>query len=82
MATEVVRRTSWIDNLRAVIAGIGPFIGEVRSEMRKVSWPDRQQLWEATRTIIIFVLLIALVIFLMDQVLQLVLVRGIPSLFR
>ena len=81
MATDAARQNNFIADLRTFFAGIGPFVGEVRSEMRKVTWPDRKQLWEATRTIIIFVLLIALFIFIMDWVLQLVLVQGLPRLF-
>jgi preprotein translocase subunit SecE len=53
----------------------------VRAEMRKVTWPDRQQLRQATVAIIVFVLLLGLVIWGMDVILQLVLVTGIPSLF-
>lgn len=56
------------------------FLEEVRAEFRKITWPDRAQLRQATGAIIVFVLLIGLVIYLMDLVLQGVLVRGIPSL--
>ena len=58
------------------------FVREARHEMRKVTWPDRPQVRQATIAIIIFVLLIGLVIFLLDLLLQGVLVRLIPSLFR
>jgi preprotein translocase SecE subunit len=51
-------------------------------ELKKVSWPDRRQLIEATRTIIIVVLAIAFLIFLMDAFFQAVLVQFIPSLFK
>lgn len=57
------------------------FYNEVIAEMRKVTWPDRDQLKDMTIKIIIFVLLIGAVIGLIDLVLQMVLVRGIPSLF-
>lgn len=57
------------------------FYNEVLTEMRKVTWPDRAQLKDMTIKIIIFVLLIGAVIGLIDLVLQVVLVRGIPSLF-
>lgn len=57
------------------------FYNEVLTEMRKVTWPDRTQLKDMTIKIIIFVLLIGAVIGLIDLVLQMVLVRGIPSLF-
>jgi preprotein translocase subunit SecE len=49
--------------------------------MRKVTWPDRNQLQDTTIKIIIFVLFIGAVIGAIDLILQLVLVSGIPSLF-
>ena len=57
------------------------FYHEVVAEMKKVTWPDRGQTVDATWRIIVFVLLIGAVIGLMDIVLQLILVRGLPSLF-
>ena len=58
------------------------FYNDVLAEMRKVTWPEPAQVRQATIAIILFVLLIGLVIFLLDLVLQGVLVRLIPSLFR
>jgi preprotein translocase subunit SecE len=49
--------------------------------MRKVTWPDRPQLQDTTIKIIIFVLFLGAIIGLVDVLLQLLLVRGIPSLF-
>ena len=57
------------------------FYNEVVAEMRKVTWPDRPQLQDTTIKIIIFVLFLGAVIGLVDVLLQLLLVRGIPSLF-
>ena len=57
------------------------FYNEVVAEMRKVTWPDRPQLQDTTIKIIIFVLFLGAIIGLIDVLLQLVLVRGIPSLF-
>ena len=54
----------------------------MQAELRKVSWPDKRQLIEATRTIIIVVLVIAGVIAIMDLFFQVVLVTFIPSLFK
>jgi preprotein translocase subunit SecE len=67
---------------RNYIRAVVDFYNEVVAEMRKVTWPDKAQVRQATIAIIIFVLLIGLVIFLLDLVLQGVLVRLIPSLFR
>ena len=43
--------------------------------MKKVTWPDRPQLQQATIQIIIFVLLLGAVIALVDVALQALLVR-------
>jgi preprotein translocase subunit SecE len=74
MAVEVVERGS-------VPTRVARFYQEVQDEMRKVTWPDRAQLKDTTIKIIIFVLFMGAVIGVIDLFLQLVLVRGIPSLF-
>jgi preprotein translocase subunit SecE len=60
---------------------LGTFNHEVQDEMRKVTWPDRAQLKDTTIKIIIFVLFIGAIIGVMDLILQLILVQGIPSMF-
>ena len=51
------------------------FYHDVVAEMKKVTWPDRAQLQQATIQIIIFVLLLGAVIALVDVALQALLVR-------
>jgi preprotein translocase, SecE subunit, bacterial len=65
----------------AIVAQTTEFLQEVRTELGKVTWPDRAQLRQATIAIIIFVLLIAGFIAILDVILQGILVRGIPALF-
>lgn len=67
--------------MAASVRAVVTFYHDVVAEMRKVTWPDRDQVRQATIAIIIFVLLIGLVIFVLDLALQGVLVRLIPSLF-
>jgi preprotein translocase SecE subunit len=67
--------------MTSFVARTAHFLTDVRAEMRKVTWPDRAQLRQATLAIIAFVLFIGLVIAGMDFLLQTVLVRGIPSIF-
>ena len=57
------------------------FYQEVVAEMRKVTWPDREQLKDTTIKIIIFVLFIGAIIALMDLGLQFFLVRLPQILF-
>ena len=57
------------------------FYRNVVTEMKRVTWPDREQVKDSTIKLIIFVLIVGAVISLMDLLLQLVLVQGIPSIF-
>ena len=63
------------------VARVTTFYHEVVQELKRVTWPDRPQVRQATIAIILFVLFVGVVIYLMDLVLQGVLVRLIPSLF-
>lgn len=44
------------------------FMSQVPAEMKKVTWPDWEQLRNATAVIIVFVLIVAGIIGLMDLV--------------
>ncbi|MDR0787757.1 MAG: preprotein translocase subunit SecE [Gemmatimonadota bacterium] len=55
------------------------FIGDVQIELQKVTWPDWPQLKNSTYIILIFLVIVALLVFVMDFVLNnaLELLRGI-----
>ena len=57
------------------------FYTDVLAEMRKVVWPDRGQIRQATVGIILIVLLVGAVIGLLDLLIQNLFVRGLPALF-
>ena len=75
MATDVVAVSKW----QGVVAFMRDSFHEIR---HKTTWPDMAQVRQASIAIIIFVLLVGLMIALLDLVLRLVLVQGIPGLFR
>jgi preprotein translocase subunit SecE len=75
MAVEVVQHNE------SLPTRVVNFYHEVVAEMRKVTWPDREQLKDTTIKIIIFVLFIGAVLGVLDLILQLIFVQGIPSLF-
>jgi len=56
------------------------FAEEVQVEMRKVTWPDRDQLRSATIVILVFVLIMAFIIGAMDAFFSF-LIRQIIGLF-
>lgn len=55
------------------------FLGDVQTEMQKVTWPDWPQLKNSTYVIIVFVVVVALLIFVMDFVVNnaLEILRGV-----
>lgn len=55
---------------------------DVVAEMKKVTWPDKDQLRQMTIQILVFVLVIGAVIALLDLVLQTTLIRLPQTLFR
>jgi len=56
------------------------YIGEVVEELKKVTWPDWPQLKNSTLVILVFIMIVSLVIFAMDQVVSRIL-RFIVGLF-
>jgi preprotein translocase subunit SecE len=56
------------------------FTEDVQVEMRRVTWPDREQLRNATAVILVFVLILAAIIGVMDSIFA-ALVRFIVQTF-
>lgn len=52
----------------ASIRQVRDFVEEVQVEMRRVSWPDREQLRNTTLVVLAFVIALGLVIGFMDTV--------------
>ena len=69
------RVVGWFDRTRGFLVG-------VREEMRKVTWPTREELIKATRMIIVLSIVLGITIGLMDWLLQLLLVDGVARLAR
>jgi preprotein translocase subunit SecE len=65
----------------ASFANVKTFIDECVSEMQKVTWPDREQLRNATWVVILFTILISIVIWIMDILSRLVIVDFIMGVF-
>ena len=81
MAVDVAPPTASENKAVAAVRGIPSFYQAVLAEMRKVTWPELPDVRRATIAIIAFVLLLGLFIWVLDLVLQQVLVNLIPSLF-
>ena len=81
MAADVAPPTASENKAVAAMRGLPSFYQAVVAEMRKVTWPEPPDVRRATIAIIAFVLLLGLLIWLLDLVLQQILVKLIPSLF-
>ncbi len=57
------------------------FLRDVRSELRKITWPTWDELKKATVVIIVFVVALGVFIGLLDSSLQLVFVTLVAKLF-
>ena len=54
---------------------IRKFLVEIRVEMRKVTWPTREELKESTKLVIIATFVVTIFIGLIDQILSLIIRR-------
>ncbi len=54
---------------------IGKFFSEMKGEMKKVTWPTRDELKESTKLVIIATFVVTLFIGTIDQILTLVIRR-------
>ncbi len=50
----------------ASMAGIRRFADETVDEMKKVTWPDRDQLRNSTFVVLVFVVIVSAIIWVMD----------------
>jgi len=62
------------------VAQLQQFIEEVQAEVKRVTWPDMEQVRNATAVILVFVIILAIIIGLMDAVFSFS-VRGIVGVF-
>jgi preprotein translocase subunit SecE len=67
-----------MNKLQKVVKDIRGFFGEVVLEMRKSSWPERQELIESTVVVIACVLLLSVFIGVSDKLLVTLLKLIIP----
>jgi preprotein translocase subunit SecE len=71
----------WRERLADSALRLVRFLGEVRDEVKKVTWPGWDELKKSTVVIIIFVIIIGIVIGLMDLLFSLILVDFLGRLF-
>ncbi len=69
MAAELeVKKESWIESTRA-------YLGDIRSEMKRVTWPNRAQVQSTTVVVIFAVFLFAAYFEIVDKVINATVVK-------
>ena len=63
MAGELEKKTSWVESTRE-------YFKDIRSEMRRVTWPNRKQVESTTLVVILSVFAFAAYFAVLDQVLN------------
>lgn len=54
---------------------IAKFFGEIKAEMKKVTWPTRDELKESTKLVVIATFVVTLFVGFIDQILTLIVRR-------
>jgi preprotein translocase subunit SecE len=76
MAAELeVKKSSWVESTRE-------YFTDIRSEMRRVTWPSRKQVESTTLVVILSVFLFAAYFAVLDKVLQATVQRAYNYLVR
>ena len=74
--------TELAERAPGALARSADFLRQTRVEMRKVTWPSKDELVKASRMIVLLSLILGVTIGLLDVVLQKLLVDGIAILAR
>jgi preprotein translocase subunit SecE len=64
------------------LTGGRDFLREAQAELKKVTWPTRKELVDATKRVIIMTLAIGVVLGLLDRALQWILVDAVAAITR
>jgi preprotein translocase SecE subunit len=64
------------------IATVRNFLVDVKAEMKKVAWPTRAELGDATRRVVIMTVVIGTAIGILDVILQKIFVEGVAAIAR
>ena len=69
------KKQNWLENTRA-------YIGDIRSEMRRVTWPSRKQVESTTLVVILSVFAFAAYFKLVDKIVEETVVRAQTALLK
>ena len=56
-----------MSSLKQAVQSLGSYLGEVRVEFKKITWPDRQELVDSTIVVVSFIVILAVVVLCCDK---------------
>ena len=56
--------------MKQIVQKMGAYLGEVRVEFKKITWPNRQELVESTYVVITFIVILAIVVLCCDKIIE------------
>jgi preprotein translocase SecE subunit len=80
--TEAGTPKQWGGGVGGFLSRVVNFVTSARAEMKKVTWPTRDELTKATRMILILSVVLGIMIGLLDWLLQKILIDGVTALAR
>jgi preprotein translocase subunit SecE len=75
MAGELEVKQSWIESTRS-------YLGDIRSEMKRVTWPSREKVQATTLVVIVSVFIFAAYFKIVDTILQKTVVAAEAALVK
>jgi preprotein translocase subunit SecE len=76
MADELaVKQQTWIESTRA-------YLGDIRGEMKRVTWPNKEKVQSTTLVVLVSVFAFAAYFKIIDQLVNLTIVNGYNSLVK
>ena len=81
LLATVVSVLVWRQPVLAFAGRTATYLREVRTELRKVSWPTWEDLRKSTGVIVIFVILVGIIIGIMDWIFSKLLIDVLGRLF-
>jgi preprotein translocase subunit SecE len=64
-----------LERIRNLPNRVSSFTGDVRSELRKVTWPNRKEIYGTTIVVLVTVFFFGIYLFLVDSALQVIISR-------
>jgi len=62
-----------MEKIKDILNKFGAYLGEVGVELKRITWPGRQELKESTGVVLVFIVILATIITVCDQFIQYVL---------